>query len=119
MTTPTLWIAAGWTMCHFVWIGTAIVVIAAWRGGHWLLAPEARYPVALVPRFPMTVAPIATFFGEVVPSNVIEPPLLAALAGMNNGVRPAKTCRASQLVPRAAPIQFELRPRLGRSCFTR
>ena len=44
MTTPTLWIAAGWTMCHFVWIGTAIVVIAALARRALAAAPGSPLP---------------------------------------------------------------------------
>jgi hypothetical protein len=53
-----LWIAAGWTMFHFYWVGAAIGLSGllgrrALRG----VRPEARYALALTILAAMTVAP--------------------------------------------------------------
>ncbi|HEX3449223.1 MAG TPA: M56 family metallopeptidase, partial [Isosphaeraceae bacterium] len=57
-----LWIAAGWTMFHFYWVGAAIGLSGllgrrALRGAR----PEARYALALTILAAMTVAPAAIF----------------------------------------------------------
>jgi beta-lactamase regulating signal transducer with metallopeptidase domain len=67
MTNPTLmgsplWVAAGWTMVHFYWIGAALG-LAGLMGRRALRAarPEARYALALTVLAVMAVVPAATF----------------------------------------------------------
>lgn len=54
-----LWLAGGWTMVHFVWVGAAIG-LAAWLL-RWLLrwfSPQVRYAVSLLALAALVAAPI-------------------------------------------------------------
>ena len=60
LTESRAWLAAGWTMLHFLWVGGAVGLIAALgrralRGA----APETRYAHALLSLSAMAVAPAA------------------------------------------------------------
>ncbi|WP_205678700.1 M56 family metallopeptidase [Aquisphaera insulae] len=56
------WLAAGWTMLHFLWVGGAIgLVAAAGRSALRRAAPEVRYASALVCLGLLTAAPVAIF----------------------------------------------------------
>jgi beta-lactamase regulating signal transducer with metallopeptidase domain len=64
-----LWVAAGWTIFHFLWIGAGIGLIALF-GRHALgsARPEARYAFALFSLLAMAVAPMAIFIWVFDPS---------------------------------------------------
>ena len=89
-----LWIAAGWTMFHFLWIGAAIGLIAL--GGRRLLRaarPEARYAFALSSLLAMAAMPVATFvwvFGPSPREKSIESIPHAFRAGTKNDLGPAR-----------------------------
>jgi beta-lactamase regulating signal transducer with metallopeptidase domain/tetratricopeptide (TPR) repeat protein len=60
MSTGALWLRMGWTMLHFLWVGTAIgalgaVALRATRGS----APQPRYKVALATLAMLALAPVA------------------------------------------------------------
>jgi beta-lactamase regulating signal transducer with metallopeptidase domain len=62
LTTSPVWMAAGWTMLHMIWLGASIGVTAAL--GRRLMrssSPEARYGVALAFLLVLAVSPIVIF----------------------------------------------------------
>lgn len=57
-----LWIAAGWTMIHFLWVGAVIWLVAAGvRRAARRAAPAARYALALAMFGLLAGAPLAIF----------------------------------------------------------
>ena len=79
-----LWVAAGWTMVHFYWIGAALG-FAGLLGRRALRAarPEARYALALSILAAMAVAPAATFAWVYEPSLRSSPiPKMSAPRGL-------------------------------------
>ena len=95
-----LWIAAGWTMFHFFWVGAAIGLSGllgrrALRG----VRPEVRYVLALTILAAMTVAPAAIF------AWVYERP---------RGSSPIRTTSASQaLLPERPMLEHHSIPLLA------
>jgi len=58
-TQSPLWLAAGWTMLHFCWVGSAIGLVAV--TGRWLLRsarPEYRYAFALACFIALAISPV-------------------------------------------------------------
>jgi hypothetical protein len=54
-----LWLTAGWTMLHFIWVGAVIGLLAAIA--RWILKPascQTRYLVALVCFASLALAPL-------------------------------------------------------------
>lgn len=69
-----LWIAAGWTMVHFYWIGAALGLSGLLgRRALGSARPEARYAFALTILAAMAVAPVATFAWAYEPSPRLSP----------------------------------------------
>jgi len=56
-----LWLTAGWVMLHFLWVGTAVGLVAA--AGRWLLAnrPQRQYAFALACFAAVTCSPVVIF----------------------------------------------------------
>ncbi len=56
------WLAAGWTILHFLWVGVALGVLAAlFRALTRRAAPQARYLLALACLLAVAAAPAALF----------------------------------------------------------
>ncbi len=83
-----LWIAVGWTIFHFLWIGAAIGLIALFgRQALGSARPEARYALALIFLLAMAVAPVAVFIRVLDSSSrepAFEPIPLTIRAGTNH-----------------------------------
>jgi beta-lactamase regulating signal transducer with metallopeptidase domain len=102
MMSSPFWLAAGWTMFHFAWIGAAIGLIALCARRLLDSArPQARYAFALISLLAMAMAPIATFvrvFESSPGENFDTPMQLGGLASSKNDVRP------SLAAPNDAPL---------------
>jgi beta-lactamase regulating signal transducer with metallopeptidase domain len=102
MMSSPFWLAAGWTMFHFAWIGAAIGLIALCARRLLDSArPQARYAFALISLLAMALAPIATFvrvFESSPGENFDTPVQLGGLASSKNNVRP------SLAAPKDAPL---------------
>jgi beta-lactamase regulating signal transducer with metallopeptidase domain len=62
LTTSPVWMAAGWTMLHMIWLGASIGVTAALvRRLMTSSGPEARYGVALALLVVLAVSPVVIF----------------------------------------------------------
>ena len=60
MNATTVWLAAGWTMLHFLWVGGAVALVAATV--RWMLrgaSAEIRYAFALASLAMLALAPFA------------------------------------------------------------
>jgi len=117
MTGARPWLAAGWTMLHFLWVGGALGLVAA-VGRRTLRAarPEVRYGFALSCLAALSLAPAAIVVllmasAEPEPARAVPPTITALVpipsSGAMPGLTPPVALPASRMViDRSAPIRL-------------
>ena len=62
LTQSRLWMTAGWTMLHFLWVGTCITILAAiLRRACKSASPHAKYALNLTFFTALALSPVAMF----------------------------------------------------------
>jgi beta-lactamase regulating signal transducer with metallopeptidase domain len=114
LTTSPVWIAAGWTMLHMIWLGASIGVTAAL--GRRLMTssgPEARYGVALALLLVLAVSPVVIFM------RVLEtewPPAMEMVGPVKSIEQTGSTSTEDRdllVIKRTKPLDAEVRSALG------